>query len=45
YDDRIKQHQIDRSMENTKLVNLKEESFHLTLEYIDALKHLIDIPE
>ena len=29
-------------MENTKLIDLKEGSLHLTKDYINALKHLID---
>ena len=38
YDDRIEQRQVDRSMENTKLVG----SLHSTENYIDAFKSLID---
>ncbi|CAG8534828.1 6572_t:CDS:2 [Gigaspora rosea] len=41
----IEQCQTDQSMENTKLVDLKERFFHSTLEYVDVLKHFIDIPE
>ncbi|CAG8794387.1 1774_t:CDS:2, partial [Gigaspora rosea] len=43
YDDRIEQCKVDRSMANTKLVNLKEGSLHSTTNYVDALKVLINI--
>ncbi|CAG8767624.1 21126_t:CDS:2, partial [Gigaspora rosea] len=45
YDDRIEQRKTDRSMENTELVDLKEESLHSTEDYVSALKFLINIPE
>ena len=45
YDDRIEQRQTDRSMENTKLVYLKEGSLHSTEDYVNALRHLINVPE
>lgn len=45
YDDRIEQRREDRSMANTKLVCLKEGALHSTNDYVNALKHLIDIPE
>jgi hypothetical protein len=45
YDNRIEQRRTDRSMENTKLVDLKEGSLHSTNDYIGAIKHLVNIPE
>ncbi|RIB18484.1 hypothetical protein C2G38_2184463, partial [Gigaspora rosea] len=45
YDDRIEQRRVDRSMVDTKLVDLKEGSLHTTVEYVDALRVLIDIPK
>ncbi|CAG8663745.1 812_t:CDS:2, partial [Ambispora gerdemannii] len=45
YDDRIEQRQVDRSMDNTKLVDLKEGSLRSTNNYVDAIKHLMDVPE
>ena len=45
YDDRIEQRRADRSMENTKLVDLKEGPLHSTEDYINALTYLTDIPE
>ena len=45
YDDRIEQRQADQSMKNTKLVDLKEGPLHSTNNYIEALKHMIDVPE
>ncbi len=45
YDDRIEQYRINRSMENTKLIDLKEESLHLTEDYINAVRHLLNISE
>ncbi|RIB02248.1 hypothetical protein C2G38_2292038 [Gigaspora rosea] len=45
YDDRIEQRRVDRSIVDTKLVDLKEGSLHTTIEYVDALRVLIDIPE
>ena len=32
-------------MKNTKLVDLKEGPLHSTNNYIEALKHMIDVPE
>ncbi len=32
-------------MKNTKLVDLKEGPLYLTNNYIEALKHMIDVPE
>ncbi len=43
YDDRIEERQTDRSMENTKLVDLKVGSFHSTENYVDTLKHMINV--
>ena len=43
YDDRIKERQADRSMENTKLVDLKVGSLHSTENYMDALKYMINV--
>ncbi len=45
YDDRIEERQTDRSMENTKLVDLKVGSLHLIENYVDALKYMINIHE
>ena len=45
YDDRIEQHRVDQSMENTKLVDLKEGSLHSTEDYVNAIKHLLNISE
>ena len=45
YDDRIEQCRADRSMENMKLVDLKEGPLHSTEDYINALTYLTDIPE
>ncbi|CAG8793960.1 20427_t:CDS:2, partial [Gigaspora rosea] len=45
YNDRIEQHQVDRSINNTILVDLKEGFLYLTEEYVNALKSLISIPE
>jgi len=43
YDNRIKECQTDQSMENTKLVDLKVGSFHSTENYVDTLKHMINV--
>jgi len=45
YDNRIQQHKEDRSMANTKLVNLVEGSLHSTEDYIKALQNIFDVPE
>jgi hypothetical protein len=45
YDDRIWQRREDRSMSNTKLVNLVEGSLHSTEDYIKALDNLFNVPE
>jgi hypothetical protein len=45
YDIRIEQRRTDRSMENTKLVDLKEGSLKSTEDYINAVKYLIETPE
>lgn len=45
YDDRIEQHHTNRSMENTKLVDLIEGSLKSTDDYVKAVKCLMDIPE
>jgi hypothetical protein len=45
YDDRIEQRRTDRSMENTKLVDLKEGSLHSTDDYVKALRHMMDVHE
>lgn len=45
YDDRIEQCQMDRSMKNTRLVDLKKGFLHSTEDYMNVLKSLIDVPE
>jgi hypothetical protein len=45
YDDRIQQRREDRSMSNTKLVNLVEGSLHSTKDYIKGLENLFNVPE
>src|SRR6185369_3453867 len=45
YDNRIQQHKEDRSMANTKLVNLVEGSLHSTEDYIKALQNIFNVPE
>jgi hypothetical protein len=45
YDNRIQQRRDDRSMNNTKLVNLVEGSLHSTEDYIKALQNVFDVPE
>ena len=45
YDIRIQQRREDRSMTNTKLVNLVEGSLHSTEDYVKALNNLLDVPE
>ena len=45
YDNRIQQRREDRSMANTKLVDLVEGSLHSTGDYIKALNNLLDVPE
>ena len=45
YDDRSEQRQTDRSMEDTKLVDLKEGPLHSTEDYVNALTYLVNIPE
>ncbi|CAG8600518.1 779_t:CDS:2, partial [Ambispora gerdemannii] len=45
YDDKIEQRRTDRSMENMKLIDLKEGSLHSTTNYIDALRYFIDVSE
>lgn len=36
---------MNQSIENMKLINLKEGSLYSTIDYINALKSLINIPE
>src|SRR6185295_3217737 len=45
YDNRIQQRREDRSMINTKLVDLVEGSLHSTENYVKALNNLLDVPE
>jgi hypothetical protein len=45
YDDRIEQRKTDRSMENTKLVDLKEGPLHSTDDYVKALRHMMNARE
>ena len=45
YDDRIEQRKTDRSMENTKLVDLKEGPLHSTDDYVQALRHMMNVHE
>jgi len=45
YDNRIIQRRVDRSMNNTKLINLVEGSLRSTEDYINALKNVLDVPE
>ncbi|CAJ0907840.1 10112_t:CDS:2 [Entrophospora sp. SA101] len=45
YDNRIQQHRDDRSMNNTKLVNLVEGNLHSTEDYIKALQNVFNVPE
>lgn len=45
YDSRIRQRREDRSMTNTKLVNLVEGSLHSTRDYVKAVNNLLDVPE
>ncbi|RIB29503.1 hypothetical protein C2G38_2136806 [Gigaspora rosea] len=45
YDNRIEQCREDRSMDNTKLVELKVGLLHLLEDYIDALQSLTNIGE
>jgi len=45
YDNRIRQRREDRSMSNTKLVNLIEGSLHSTEDYIKALENIFNVPE
>ncbi len=45
YNDRIEERQIDRSMKNMKLVDLKERSLHSTENYVDTLKYIINVHE
>ncbi|CAG8579548.1 8189_t:CDS:2 [Paraglomus occultum] len=45
YDDRIEQRKTDRSMQNTKLVDLKEGPLHSTDDYVQALRHMMNVHE
>ncbi|CAH1769821.1 2487_t:CDS:2, partial [Entrophospora sp. SA101] len=45
YDNRIRQRREDRSMKNTKLVNLVEGSLHSTRDYVKAINNLLNVPE
>src|SRR6185369_14207217 len=45
YDNKIQQQKEDRSMNNTKLVNLVEGSLHSTEDYIGALENIFNVPE
>src|SRR6185312_8309586 len=45
YDNRLIQRRADRSMNNTKLVNLVEGSLRSTEDYIKALKNVLDVTE
>ena len=45
YDDRIEQRETDRSMENTKLVDLNEGPLHSTNDHVQALRHMMKVHE
>jgi len=45
YDNRIQQRRDDRSMNNTKLVNLVEGNLRSTEDYVKALQNVFNIPE
>ncbi|CAB4477728.1 unnamed protein product [Rhizophagus irregularis] len=45
YDIRIAERKKDRSMQNTKLIDLLEGSLHSTEDYISVIRLIINIPE